>query len=96
MKIISLNCKYNANSNTTALFSLAKSQSKPYIIESTGAEKPESSQLHLISFNCKNIKTCGPIIYILLQFNAYNWSIASWYSARWFLLPFAGRYIDVK
>ena len=25
--------------------------------------------MHLISFNCKNIKTCGPIIYILLQFN---------------------------
>jgi hypothetical protein len=42
-------------------FSPAKSQSKPYVIENTGAGKPGSSQLHLISFNCKNIKTCGPI-----------------------------------
>ena len=42
-------------------FSPAKSQSKSYVIENTGAGKPESSQLHLISFNCKNIKTCGQI-----------------------------------
>jgi hypothetical protein len=53
-------------------FSPAKSQSKPYVIENTGAGKPGSSQLHLISFNCKNIKTCGPINPRKKSFDFFN------------------------
>ncbi|CAC5361359.1 unnamed protein product [Mytilus coruscus] len=49
-----------------------KPQPEPYVTEETGVEKSESSQLQLVSFKCKNIKTCGPIVHKLLQSNDIN------------------------
>ncbi|CAG2197359.1 unnamed protein product [Mytilus edulis] len=61
--------EYYTNPSSTALFSITEPQPKPYVTNNSSVNTPESSQLHLISFNCKNIKTCGPIIHKLLQLN---------------------------
>jgi hypothetical protein len=50
------------------------------------------------SFRSSSISPPMIILWVSLYFwwSSYNWSIASWYSVRWFLLPFAGRYTDVN
>ena len=43
-----------------------KPLSKTNVTSNTGVEKSAKTNLRIISHNCKNIKTCGPLIHKLL------------------------------
>ena len=54
---------------TTALLTSHEPLPKSNVTDMTGADKSASSHLHVVPFNCKNIKTCGPIVNKLFQTN---------------------------
>lgn len=56
----------NCSSTTTTFFKPEKPLSKTNVTSNTGVEKSAKTNLRIISHNCKNIKTCGPLIHKLL------------------------------